>query len=78
MLYYEYLNSHYRLIEVDLSGQSIRCWAKNNKQVEFIEKLRNNDDENAEGAQSIYVCVISFRKSKKNRLKLSQENLTAL
>ena len=48
------------------------------KQVEFIEKLRNNDDENAEGAQSIYVCVISFRKSKKNRLKLSQENLTAL
>ena len=47
-------------------------------QIEFIEKLRNNDDENADGAQSMYVCAISFRKSKKNRLKLSQENLTAL
>ena len=48
------------------------------KQVEFIEQLRNNDDENADGAQSMYVCVNSFRKSKKKRLELSQENLTVL
>ena len=47
------------------------------KQVEFIEQLRNNDDENADGAQSMFVLTI-LEKIKKKRLKLSQESLTVL
>ena len=47
------------------------------KQVEFIEQLRNNDDENDDGAQSMFVSTI-LEKIKKKRLKLSQESLTVL
>ena len=47
------------------------------KQVESIEQLRNNDDENTDGAQSMFVLTI-LEKIKKKRLKLSQESLTVL
>ena len=55
----DYIKNHYRLTEVDLSRQKeLDVDPKAIQQIEFVEQLKNADDVNADGAQSIFISMI--------------------
>ena len=69
--YYYYVKDCYRLIAVDLSPQrKLDADLKAIQQKEFIGQLKNSDDndaEDADGRQSIFVLMILERKKKKQK-----------
>ena len=75
---YDYIKNHYRLIAVDLSRQKeLDAGPKVIQQIEFVGQLKNNDGENADGTQSMFVLKI-FEKIKETRLKFSQGSIMVL
>ena len=53
------IKNHYRLTEVDLSRQKeLDVDPKAIQQIEFVEQLKNADDVNADGTQSIFISTI--------------------
>ena len=75
---YDYIKNHYRLIAVDLSRQKeLDAGPKVIQQIEFVGQLKNNDGENADGTQSMFVLKI-LEKIKETRLKFSQGSIMVL
>ena len=74
---YDYIKNHYRLIiAADLSRQKeLDVDPKAIQQTEFTEQLKNTNDANADGAQSMFVWT-TLEKIKGTTLKFSQGSLT--
>ena len=85
LLGYEYIKIHYRLIAVDLSRQKdLGDGLKAIQQIEFIEQLKNLDD-NGKGAdsgnyQSIFalIALTILEKIKETRLEFSKGSVKVL
>ena len=59
LLDYEYFKNHYRLIAVDINRQQeLEAHLKAIPQAEFVGQLKNDDDANADGPQSIFSLPI--------------------
>ena len=63
--------NYYRLITVDLSRQKeLDADPKAIQQIEFVGQLKNDDGENADGTQSMFVITI-LRKNQRDKTKIS-------
>ena len=70
LLDYEYLKNHYRLIAVDINRQQeLQAHLKAIPQAEFVGQLKNDDDANADGPQSIFNLPI-WEKKQINKTKI--------
>ena len=72
----EYIKNHYKIIAVDLRRQrELDTNPKSIHQIDSIGKLQNDDGENVNGTQSMFVLTIL---NKEARLKFSQRSVTVL
>ena len=76
MLDYYYIKNHYRLIAANLSRQKeLGDNPKTIQQIKFLGQLKNVDDINADGTQSMSYLAI-LEKIKETRLKFTQGSVT--
>ena len=67
---YEYIKNQYKLILIDLSRKKeFNPDPKAFQQIEFVGRLKNIDDINADGAESMF-CFNDFGKSKRNQIQI--------
>ena len=63
MLDYEYIKNNFKLVGVDLcSERQLDADLKAIQQIEFIEELKNNNDENSDVTQSMVVVTTVEKK----------------
>ena len=75
---YDYIKNHFRQFAVDLSRQKeLRTDPKAIQEIDLVGQLKNTDDVNADGTESMFVLTI-LEKIKETRLNFSQGRVTVL
>ena len=78
MIDYDYIKNHFRQFAVDLSRQKeLHTDPKAIQEIDLVGQLKNTDDVNADGTESMFVLTI-LEKIKETRLNFSQGRVTVL